>query len=129
MTIESVELLYDRLYDTINELVDVGEDPDRLYDCVIDHFAFMAEDAARREKAYSSLLNKFRDNDPILTVPEAEKKSEAIDWDVDEVGLDPTKGVDFFDGMSDINKSLMSEDADRFLDFVKNIKFSDKLDS
>lgn len=126
-----IESMYDQIFDSINELVHANEDPERIFECIVDHFAFMAEDAAMRHEKYYALLNLFRSNDPILSVPEAEdeKESEAIDWNVDGVSLDPTESVDFFGSMNDINKSLMSEDADRFLDFVKNMKFSDKLDS
>ena len=138
--IHDVEKLYDTIFDAINDLVTVGEDPDQLFDCIIDHFAFMAEDGARRQKAYGALLNKFRDNDPILTIPEepaevtepveaTEKVSEAIEWDVDEVPLDPKDKIDFFGNMNDINRSIMSENADEFLNFLKKMDLPDTLDS
>lgn len=136
--IHDVEKLYDSIFDAINDLVTVGEDPDQLFDCIIDHFAFMAEDGARRQKAYGALLNRFRDNDPIMTIPDEpteptepvveEKVSEAIAWDVEDVPLDPTEKIDFFGNMNDINKSIMSEDADRFIDFLRKIDLPDTLD-
>jgi len=134
--IHDVEQLYDTIYDAINDLVTVGEDPDRLFDCIVDHFAFMAEDGARRQKAYGALLNRFRDNDPILTIPEApvdvtetpEKESEAIEWDVDDVPLDPKDKIDFFGNMNDINRAIVSEDADRFMSFLQNLDLPDTLE-
>ena len=123
MMIESVEFLYDRIFDSINELVDAGEDPDRLYDCIIDHFAFMAEDAARRQKMYGALLNKFRDNDPIVTVPEAED-------DVNNVDLTaPPTFEELYGGMNEINQNFMSENQDILSEFMRSAQFPDKLDS
>lgn len=135
--IHDVDKLYDAIFDSINDLVLLGEDPDRMFDCIVDHFAFMAEDGARRQKAYGALLNKFRDNDPILTIPEApveateapEKESEAVLWDVDEVPLDPKDKIDFFGNMNDINRAIVSEDADQFMSFLKNLELPDTLDS
>lgn len=134
--IHDVERLYDTIFDAINDLVSVGEDPDRLFDGIVDHFAFMAEDGAMRQRAYSALLNRFRDNDPILTIPEApvaatetpEKESEAIEWDVDEVPLDPKDKIDFFGNMNDINRAIVSEDADQFMNFLQNMELPDTLE-
>ena len=123
MMIESVEYLYDRIFDTITELIDTGEDPDRLYDCIIDHFAFMAEDSARRQKIYGALLNKFRDNDPIVTVPEDEV-------DVDNVDLTaPPTFEELYGGMNEINQIFMSENQDMLANFMRSAQFPDKLDS
>ena len=119
MTIESIEFLYDRIFDTINELVDAGEDPDRLYDCIIDHFAFMAEDAARRQQAYGALLNKFRDNDPIVTVPE-------------DPGVNLTTPPSFeelYGGMAEPKQNFMSENQDILDEFMRSVRFPDRLDS
>lgn len=118
MMIESFEYLYDRIYDSINELVDAGEDPDALYDCIIDHFAFMAEEAARRQKAYGALLNKFRDNDPIVTVPE-------------DPGVDLTSPPTFeelYGGMAEPKKNFMSENQDILDEFMRSVQFPDRID-
>ena len=122
MMIESVEYLYDRIFDSITELVDAGEDPNRLYDCIIDHFAFMAEDSARRQKAYSALLNKFRENDPILTVPE-EQEDPGVDL------TSPPTFEEIYGGMNEINRNFMSENQDILEEFMRSTNLDGKLDS
>ena len=115
---EHTEKLYDLLFDAITELVDAGEDPDRLFDCVVDHFAFMAEDAARRQKTYGALLNKFRSNDPIVSLPEA-----------DNVDLTaPPTFEDLYGGVTDMKKNFMSENQDILNEFMRSVQFPDRLD-
>jgi len=96
---------YQNLYFAIDKLIENGEDADVIFDNIIDHLAYRAEDYQSKANSFSSLLNLTRNDDPVGSVPHEPS------W----------KSV--FDDMDDINKAYMSESADKFMNFVKNLDF------
>ena len=100
---------YQNLYFAIDKLIESGEDADVMFDNIIDHLAYRAEDHQSKANSFTSLLNLTRNDDPVGSVPHESS------W----------KNV--FDSMSDINREYMSGTADEFMQFVKDLDFkSDK---
>ena len=100
---------YQNLYFAIDQLIEGGEDADVIFDNIIDHLAYRAEDYQSKANSFKSLLDLTRNNDPVSSLPERP------DWE------------EIYGGMSDINKTLMSGSPDDFLSFIRDMKFeSDK---
>ena len=97
---------YQNLFFSIDKLIESGEDADVMFDNIIDHLAYRAEDHQSKANGFSSLLNLTRNNDPQSTVPQRP------DWE------------EIYDGMSQINKEFMSRSPNEFMQFVKDLDFN-----
>ena len=101
---------YQNLYFALDQLIESGEDADAVFDCIIDHLAYRAEEAQRKADGFRGLLNLTRNENPVETIP-------------DEVPQRPN-WEEIYGGMNEINKEFMSRSPDDFLDFIRDIKFN-----
>ena len=102
---------YQNLYFALDQLIESGEDADVVFDAIIDHLAYRAEEAQRKADGFRGLLNLTRNENPVETIP-------------DEVPQRPN-WEEIYGGMNEINKEFMSRSPDDFLDFIRDIKFND----
>ena len=138
---EDINDAYDLIYDGINYLLEQDVSGDEIFDCIVDHFAYKAEEAMRIERGYSRLLNRMR-SDVLSDIPEAsdddletdafELHGKLEDVNLDDVDLTPRNHTslpaDLFGNMQDLNRSMMSGDPDKFLEFVNRINFPGNID-
>jgi len=102
---------YQNLYFALDQLIESGEDADVVFDAIIDHLAYRAEEAQRKAEGFRGLLNLTRNENPVETIPD--NVPQRPDWE------------EIYGGMSEINKEFMSRSPDDFLDFIRDIKFND----
>ena len=102
---------YQNLYFSLDQLIESGEDADVVFDAIIDHLAYRAEEAQRKAEGFRGLLNLTRNENPVETIPD--NVPQRPDWE------------EIYGGMSEINKEFMSRSPDDFLDFIRDIKFND----
>ena len=114
---------YQNLYFALDQLIESGEDADVVFDAIIDHLAYRAEEAQRKAEGFRGLLNLTRNENPVETIPDALYDEDALGA-VHEAPAKPN-WEDIYGGMSDINKQFMSRSPDDFLDFIRDIKFKD----
>ena len=102
---------YQNLYFALDQLIESGEDADVVFDAIIDHLAYRAEEAQRKAEGFRGLLNLTRNENPAETIP-------------DEVPQRPN-WEEIYGGMNEINREFMSRSPDEFLDFIRDVKFKD----
>ena len=102
---------YQNLYFALDQLIESGEDADVVFDAIVDHLAYRAEEAQRKADGFRGLLNLTRNENPVETIP-------------DEVPQRPN-WEEIYGGMNEINREFMSRSPDDFLDFIRDIKFND----
>ena len=102
---------YQNLYFSLDQLIESGEDADVVFDAIVDHLAYRAEQAQRKADGFRGLLNLTRNENPVETIPDS--LPQRPDWE------------EIYGGMSDINKEFMSRSPDDFLEFIRDIKFND----
>ena len=102
---------YQNLYFSLDQLIESGEDADVVFDAIVDHLAYRAEEAQRKADGFRGLLNLTRNENPVETIPD--NLPQRPDWE------------EIYGGMSDINKEFMSRSPDDFLEFIRDIKFND----
>lgn len=104
--------LYTMLYDVLNELTEY-DTADNIFDGIVDEFAFMAEYHSGQADVFTDMLNTFRHNNPVETIP-----------DDPVVNVDnPLPPEELYGGINDINKAYLLEDRDNLFDFIKNLNF------
>ena len=119
MTQTRSEQLFEMLLDAIDELSEL-ESSDVIFDAIVDHLAEQTEYHMGQADAFRGMLDTFRHDNPVETIPEAPGS-------VDLSALpDPEE---LYGGVSDINKQYMLEDRDRLMDFLRTAHFPDTLDS
>lgn len=137
MSQERIEQLYAELFGVIEELTEYSS-AEEIFDRIVEDFAYSVEEANDRQRRYTELLNMFRKNDPVMTIPEeplpqdmaglapedyeiydsqATEDDRPVNWEAIEANLDPS------------TRSIMSGSPDKFLDFLKGIDFPDRLGS
>ena len=102
---------YQNLYFAIDQLIESGEDADVMFDNIIDHLAYRAENYQSKANSFTTLLNLTRNNDPKDTIPQGP------DWQ------------EVYGNMNDISKEFMSGSADEFMDFIRDMGFSNNKDA
>ena len=102
---------YQNLYFALDQLIESGEDADVVFDAIVDHLAYRAEEAQRKADGFRGLLNLTRNENPVETIPD--NVPQRPDWE------------EIYGGMSEINKEFMSRSPDDFLDFIRDMKFND----
>ena len=102
---------YQNLYFALDQLIESGEDADVVFDAIIDHLAYRAEQAQRKADGFRGLLNLTRNENPVETIPD--NVPQRPDWE------------EIYGGMNEINREFMSRSPDDFLEFIRDIKFND----
>ena len=102
---------YQNLYFALDQLIESGEDADVVFDAIIDHLAYRAEEAQRKAEGFRGLLNLTRNENPVETIPD--NVPQRPDWE------------EIYGGMNEINREFMSRSPDDFLEFIRDIKFND----
>ena len=102
---------YQNLYFALDKLIESGEDADVVFDAIIDHLAYRAEEAQRKAEGFRGLLNLTRNENPVETIPD--NVPQRPDWE------------EIYGGMNEINREFMSRSPDDFLEFIRDIKFND----
>ena len=129
MSQERTEQLYAELFGVIEELTEFCT-AEEIFDRIVEDFAYSVEEAQDRQRRYAELLNMFRKNDPVATIPDEDEVEETggydiydsqsdnrpVNWEAIEADLDPT------------TRSIMSGSPDKFLNFLKGIHFPDNMD-
>ena len=100
--------LYDILFRTLVELCE-HEPAEAIFDRIVDEFAASIEYHTSQADTFKVMLDTFRHDNPVDTVPH-------------ESAEDP------FNTLSELNRSYLLEDRDKLFDFMKNVKFPDRLD-
>ena len=115
------EQLYVNLFDVLNELTE-HDSPEVIFDRIVDDFAYSAEYHSGQADVFTEMLNTFRHNNPMETIPDT--VSEDTDSPSAADMIEEINEGDLFGGISDINKAYLLEDRDNLLDFIKNVHFS-----
>jgi len=110
---------YQNLYFAIDSLIQSGESADTVFDNIIDHLAYRAEDSQRLAQGFSQLLELTRNNDPLETIPHDAPADMAVDERIESM----------YGSMDDINKTYMSGVPDDFMDFIREMGFSNDKDA
>ena len=111
MTHDYKETLYINLFNVLQELTE-HESPEVIFDRIVEDFASSAEYHMGQADTFKCMLDTFRHDNPVDTVP-----SEPVKPSFD----------DLYGGVNDINRQFLLEDRDKFMELMKNIKFSDTL--
>ena len=61
---------YQNLYFALDQLIESGEDADVVFDAIVDHLAYRAEEAQRKADGFRGLLNLTRNENPVETIPD-----------------------------------------------------------
>ena len=109
MTHDYKETLYDNLFDLLSELTE-HDDSEFIFDRIVEHFALEAEYHMGQADTFKSMLNTFRHDNPVETVPDAPT---------------PPTIDELYGGVSDINRQYMLEDRSKLEEFLKSAKFPD----
>ena len=104
MTHDYKETLYINLFNVLSELTE-HESPEVIFDRIVEDFAMSAEHHMGKANTFKSMLDTFRHDNPVETVPKAP--------------LPPTT-EDLYDGLTDLNRQYMLEDRDQLMDFLKS---------
>ena len=117
---ERKEQLYAMLFDVLGELTEF-ESSDVIFDRIVEDFAMSAEYYMGQADTFNSMLNTFRHNNPMETIPEASEDTETpetamydapeLNWDSVLEQTDPRK------------RALMSADSDAFKAFIDQMNF------
>ena len=120
MTTDYKETLYINLFNVLDELTE-HESPEVIFDRIVEEFAMSAEHHMGKADTFSSMLNTFRHNNPMETIPEASEATEEpqsamydapeLNWDSVLEQTDPRK------------RGLMSADSDAFKAFLDQMNF------
>ena len=120
MTIDRKEQLYTILFDVLSELTE-HESSEVIFDRIVEDFAMSAEYHMGQADTFSSMLNTFRHNNPMETIPEVSEATEEpqsamydapeLNWDSVLEQTDPRK------------RGLMSADSDAFKAFLDQMNF------
>jgi len=120
MTIDRKEQLYTILFDVLTELTE-HESSEVIFDRIVEDFAMSAEYHMGQADTFSSMLNTFRHNNPMETIPEVSEATEEpqsamydapeLNWDSVLEQTDPRK------------RGLMSADSDAFKAFLDQMNF------
>lgn len=105
---------YTFLFGCIDELIESGEEADDIFDSIVDHFAYKAEEAQRASKVYTGLLNKVRSNKPVDTIPQEEPSY------MNEYAR---KMQDVISALNDPKKGIMLEKEHNLKNFVEDYTF------
>ena len=92
---------YDMLYDSINLLMEEGENPSVVFEQLVDYLAHEVEEHQRLALGYKTLLDLVRNNNPVETVPDKQQLDSRPDWN------------NIFGSLNDINKQFLSENQDK----------------
>ena len=110
------EQLYTMLSDVLHELTEY-DTSEVIFDYIVVDFAAMVEYHSSQTDVFTEMLNTFRHDNPVDTIP-------------DEPSFEGNPSLEeLLGGVSDINRQYMLEDRDNLLDFLKSAHFPDKLDS
>ena len=104
MTQDYKETLYINLFNVIDELTE-HESPEAIFDRIVEDFAMTAEHHMGKAETFKTMLDTFRHDNPVETVPDYE--------------------FTLPDGISDINRQYMLEDIDiagATEDFMKSLR-------
>ncbi len=114
---ERKEQLYAMLFNVLGELTEF-ESSDDIFDRIVEDFALSAEHHMGQADTFNSMLNTFRHNNQMETIPEAAEATETsmydapeLDWDSVLEQTDPRK------------RALMSADSDAFKAFIDQMNF------
>lgn len=105
---------YSFLFGCIDELIESGEEADDIFDAIVDHFAYKAEEAQRASKVYTGLLNKVRANKPVDTIPKQEPSY------INEYA---SKMQDVISALNDPKKGIMLEKDHNLKNFIEDYTF------
>lgn len=114
------ETLYINLFNVLAELTEY-ESSEVIFDRIVEDFAMSAEYYMGQADTFNSMLNTFRHNNPMETIPEVSEATEApetamydapeLNWDSVLEQTDPRK------------RALMSADSDAFKAFIDQMNF------
>ena len=120
MTTDYKETLYINLFNVLDELTE-HESPEVIFDRIVEEFAMSAEHHMGKADTFSSMLNTFRHENPMETIPEVSEATEEpqsamydapeLNWDSVLEQTDPRK------------RALMSADSDAFKAFLDQMNF------
>jgi len=117
------ETLYSNLFGILGELTEY-DTAEVIFDRIVDDFASSVEYHSTQSDVFTEMLNTFRHNNPMETIPED------VDEEMDfSVTANPPRPEELYGGISDINKTYLLEDRDNLLDFIKKVNFPSDLNS
>ncbi len=111
MTYDYKETLYINLFNVLRELTE-HESPEVIFDRIVEDFAMSAEYHMGQADTFKSMLDTFRHDNPVETVPDAPT---------------PPTMEDLYGGVSDINRQYMLEDRNNLMEFLKSANFPDTI--
>ena len=117
---DRTEQLYRMLFDVLGELTE-HEPPEVIFDRIVDDFAATIEYHTTQADTFTHMLNTFRHDNPVETVPEYTEVEEETVKLVENILPE-----DIYGGMTDINKTYLLEDRDNLLDFMRNVRFPEE---
>ena len=92
---------YDMLYDSINLLMEEGENPSVVFEQLVDYLAHEVEEHQRLALGYKTLLDLVRNNNPVETIPDKQPLDSRPDWN------------NIFGSLNDINRQFLLENEDK----------------
>lgn len=107
---------YLRIFTSINNLIDSGENADDIFDVIVDHFAYEAEKAKQSQDTYTALLNKVRNNNPVESISDVEDHSDYIEQYKHRLN-------NLVSSLNDSKKGIMLENQNKLKDFVEGYQF------
>ena len=113
------ETLYINLFNVLNELTEY-ESAEAIFDRIVEDFAMSAEYHMGKADAFKCMLDTFRHDNPVDTVPDTTPREVRY-------GTVSPNAEDLFGGVDDINRHYMLEDQDKLMDFIRTANFSDPL--
>lgn len=117
------EQLYTNLFGILQELTE-HDSPEVIFDRIVDDFACSVEYHSEQADVFTEMLNTFRHNNPMETIPED------VDEEMDfSVTANPPLPEELYGGINDINKTYLLEDRDNLLNFIKKVNFPTDLNS
>ena len=117
MTHDYKETLYINLFNVLAELTEY-ESSEVIFDRIVEDFAVSAEHHMGQADTFNSMLNTFRHNNPMETIPEAEESVEASMYDAPELNWDS-----ILDSVDPRKRHLLSADSDEFKKFIDQMNF------
>lgn len=119
MSYDHKEQLYVNLFNVLQELTEY-DSPEVIFDRIVDDFAYSAEYHSDQADVFTEMLNTFRHNNPMETIPDTveetvvDETDRPVNWEAIEANLSPAK------------LDLMSGGKDDFLDFIQSMHFPTK---
>ena len=104
------ETLYINLFNVLNELTEY-ESAEAIFDRIVEDFAMSTEYHMGKADAFKCMLDTFRHDNPIDTIPD--------EYSIDTDSLWGT----IEDQLSPVSKRVMSGNKDEFLEFIQTMKF------